>query len=189
MAALFASCLALAWPPAAGAEATPAVDSRELAATLRDMLMGHRIAATLDERLFVTPEEVEAALAPQSAWGRENVRAYREEWTSALDVLGQALRQYGDLERALAPSGLIIAVEKRQFEEKPEYRVIDRFIPNVHPPGCDGNGSDGSEDDKGTNCFIRLYLKQKADGSLGLDNIRIVDRHGRFVPIPGKKQR
>lgn len=156
--------------------------SREMAATLLDMLAADRIGESFNEHLFISPEELAEVYAPQSAWGRGLVDAYGTEWNAALDKLISGLRGRGELDQALQPQGLRFPFTRKLFEAAPEYLAIEGLIQSITGNVCN-NG------DEPLQCYVLINLVQKPGGQIALTNIRIVDSNGSLIAIPGIIQR
>ncbi|MDP1982178.1 MAG: hypothetical protein Q8K23_06515 [Sulfuritalea sp.] len=155
--------------------------SREMAATLRDMLALDRVAHQFRERMFVLPSELENAFRPQSAWGRDQQQDYAGRWDVAFGTLLSGLRRRGELADALSSKGLRLPVEKSLFEDVPEYMALDKLLRNVDANICEQETSP-------PNCYIVIRLKELSDQRITLINLRIVAPDGSLIPIPGKVQ-
>ncbi|MDP1983719.1 MAG: hypothetical protein Q8K23_14320 [Sulfuritalea sp.] len=155
--------------------------AREMAATLRDMLVADRLGSELASRMFNTPEALEQAFAPQSAWGRKQMQAHIDVWNSAFATLLAGLNRRGELAQALSPAGLRIPLEPSLLEAAPEYKAIDNLLLFVDTAICDQKNSP-------PNCYIQLNLGTGKDQRVTLINLRIVASDGSLIAIPGKVQ-
>lgn len=172
---------AIVLSPLAHADPEAPISREEMAATLRDMIFWPRMFDQIRKYTVVSPTELNAAFQPQSQWGRDLVTMRQRAWNDAMHALVTGLKKHGDLDAALSNNGIIIPIQSRTMEQKPEYYTVDDLLHFVNLYMCNHN-ADQPE------CFLSIKLAESG-GAYSLEWLRILREDGALVDIPGRVQR